>query len=238
MEDSVSSAAPAWGSLTNVQAWSLCCVGVVVFVLSASTVDAQEAKANPPDQVSVGMSLPLAFNDHPTCCDTPYRALDLTVGVWGEFVKSPSPSVAFHTGVEFPKPYSANVKVESSAGFVSTLRHRDIVAYELMGFHSRSRSRVQPIGLVGFGIVFSHTVDHRQDELCCTGPPLGPVMVSSRSQIDAAVLGGLDISVRLNARAEMVIRTQGRITLRSIDTNVFRWFSLVPGVALSFHSGR
>jgi hypothetical protein len=233
-------AVPAQSIRSRLNALIFCCGVAAAFWLSASRVDAQDVNASPPTQVVVGLSVPLAFNDHPTCCDTPYGALDATFGVWGEIVKSPSPRVAFHTGVEFPKPYSANVTHESSAGFISTLRHRDIVAYELIGIHSHSPARVKPVGLVGVGVVFSHTVDHRQNQLCCTGIPYGPVMVSSRFQMDPSILGGLDLSVRLNAKIEMIIRAAGRITFRrdnlSIDDGTFRRFALVPGVGLSFHA--
>jgi hypothetical protein len=159
-------------------------ISMVAFCVCAVGSEAQESNSKPGPQVSLGVSVPVNFNYHETCCDVHNSGIDTTVGVWGEMVAFASPLVAFHTGIDFPKPYSAHVRHASSAGFVSTLRHRDTVVYELIGFHSRSSSAVQPVGLVGFGVVFNHTTDNRQDELCCTGPPLGPVKVSSRTQID------------------------------------------------------
>jgi hypothetical protein len=217
-------------------------VSVVAFCVCAVGSEAQEPNSKPGPQVSFGMSVPLDFNSHETCCSYE-RSIDTTVGGWGEMVAFASPLVAFHTGIDFPKPYSAHIEHASSAGFVATLRHRDTVVYELIGFHSHSSSRVQPLGLVGFGVVFNHTTTDYQEELCCTGPPLGPVKVLSGTQIDPSFLGGLDVSVRVSPKVAMLFRMQGRITLRrdayayAIDNNTFGWFSLVPSVGLQIHSG-
>jgi hypothetical protein len=175
------------------------------------------------------MTLPVAF-DHAlnTGQDQSDSGTRTTVGAWGQVVAFKSPLIAFHTGVEFPRFYVTNDTHVGTAGFASTLSHRDVTLYELIGFHSHSRSIVQTAGVIGFGIVFSQTND-RSTNRVYGDPQNGQITTLSRSQICPSFIGGVDIPVRLSNKVALVIQARGHVTLRrrlfAIDDIIYGRFA-------------
>jgi hypothetical protein len=108
---------------------------------------AQQAP-KPKPEISFGVVVPIAINMHEVySADSGEGSTGgrpgFAVGLWGEAAFFTSPRIAFHTGIDLPRSYEEHYTHDGSAGFESTNHLRDVVVYELVGFHPDS-GRTKP----------------------------------------------------------------------------------------------
>jgi len=204
---------------------------------SVQLIYAQSAPlANSEAQITFGLMLPTDFNRSLNSGqDSSDSGVKMTQGGWIEGITFVSPMIALQTGAEMPRAYVTTDRHAGSGGFSSELHHRDFIIYELIGVHGRRQSKVGMVGVGGFGLVFSHTVD-RQTTLVPVESLNGQVNTVLRSQLDPSFLGGIDVPIAINKKSALLFRVRGRVTLRrnndTIDQDIFGWFSLTPSVGL------
>jgi hypothetical protein len=135
---------------------------------------------------------------------------------------------------------SSGPAINGAHGLVSPGGYQRLFAFTgSLGHHPHSRSIVQTAGVIGVGIVFSQTNDHRTNRVY-GDPRNGQITTLSRSQICPSFIGGVDTPVRLSNKVALVIQTRAQVTLRrqlfAIDDVIYGRFALIPGIALQIHS--
>lgn len=214
-------------------------VAGTVFV-AAATVLAQTPGTKPGAQSSFGLIVPVYFNPQlSTGQDRSDSGRRTAVGGWGEVGAFASPRVAFHTGFEFPAATSMTVRHAGSAGFESAVSRREVIVYEMIGFHSRGASNARPTGLIGFGLAMSQINQHITEFR-----PIPPnrITTTGTTLFVPSITGGIEVPVHLSNKLALVAELRGRVALRKglglpLD-EMFGRFSLTPGIGLQFQSGR
>jgi hypothetical protein len=134
-----------------------------------------------------------------------------------------------------PATFTLETRHVGSAGYVSTVEHRDIVVAPLLGLHSRSAERVRPVGVLGVGLVFARSSTTFRRTLF--GGGLGePTRPNQRNKQLPAVVGGLDVEIGLTPRVNVVMGIHGRKTWRRITMSdeVIGSFTLAAGAGIQF----
>jgi hypothetical protein len=212
-------------------------IGAGIFFLSAATALGQTARTKPQAQSSIGFIVPVYFNPQLNSGqDRSDSGRRTALGGWGELIAFASPLVAFHTGFEFPTATSTNVRHFGSAGFESAVSRRELVVYEVIGFHSQDASKARPTGLVGFGLAVSQIDDHRTEFR-----PIPPNLMTTirKTLFVPSIMGGIEVPVNLGDKLALVAELRGRVALRKglgfpFD-EMFGRFSLTPGIGVRFH---
>jgi hypothetical protein len=113
---------------------------------------AQQAP-KPKPEISFGVVVPIAINTPLTYSadigeGTMGGQPGVAVGLWGEAAFFTSPRIAFHTGIDLPTSYEEHYVSGTSSSYESAVHLRDVVVYELVGFHPDS-GRTKPTWVVG-----------------------------------------------------------------------------------------
>lgn len=198
--------------------------------LRAHIVAAQSGPA-PSPSVSVGFAVPMDVNTE--------RVGEVTgdflaPAIWGAGTFVPSSLISLHTEFDLPMSYHTSWVHQGSAGFNADIKHQDMVLSQLVGF--RPRARTQADVLIGFGLVFARNVQ----TTTYTGAFItnkGPVQTVT-TDVDPAIVGGINVAIDLGRRASLVTRIRARATFRNKETQTPDWlfgrFNVTPSVGVQF----
>jgi hypothetical protein len=162
---------------------------------------------------------------------------ELTTGVmspafWAEGAFFPSGRVSLHTAIDLPvSAYDTHWRHVGTAGFDAHIKRYDTVVSQAIGFRTRSTDRTQVITVVGFGLVFTRTVNESTYPQFSTSGRAPTRTVETN--LNPSVVGGVNLSVAVSRRVGLMARIRARATHRSDGTPNLGWLNLTPAFGIS-----
>jgi hypothetical protein len=202
----------------------------LVSIFMCADALAQEPSTTPPSpRAAIGIAMAATRNGHPEITG----GSGVAPGLWGQASFLLSDTVSMYGAVEVPASFALETRHVGSAGYFSTVNHRDITVAPLVGLHSSGR--VRTVGLFGAGVLFART------STTFSRPAFGggagaTYSIVLRNKVLPVVVVGLDVEVRLGDRVNLIARIHGRKTWRRVTRSdeVIGSFSVSPGIGIQF----